>query len=354
MPFNRLILAVVLLNFGVLGYHLGHAEWQIDDGSALSAASSLTLVNFVAAVLIRQQNVLNVLFGLAGRGSRSWPLWLRWSVSKVHHVGGIHVGSALAGTVWLCAFTYMATTAHAHHPASVSATTLVLAYCLVALVVLVVVCAAPPVRSRAHNVFELSHRFAGWTSIALFWALTVHLALRGRGDTAAVEAIASDWHVWVVALLTASIASPWLRLRRVPVTVERPSSHAAIVPLRLRSHACVRVGRRHQPQSAARMARFRHGHNPERVRIPPARLPRRRLDRALHRRPPVPPLGPGHAGLRADGEGRASIQARRLRRHGQRHRPVPRADPGRARPREARLVDAQPEGHLRRRPRRRG
>jgi hypothetical protein len=229
MPFNRLILAVVLLNFGVLGYHLGHAEWQIDDGSALSAASSLTLVNFVAAVLIRQQNVLNVLFGLAGRGSRSWPLWLRWSVSKVHHVGGIHVGSALAGTVWLCAFTYMATTAHAHHPASVSATTLVLAYCLVALVVLVVVCAAPPVRSRAHNVFELSHRFAGWTSIALFWALTVHLALRGRGDTAAVEAIASDWHVWVVALLTASIASPWLRLRRVPVTVERPSSHAAIV-----------------------------------------------------------------------------------------------------------------------------
>ena len=103
MPFNRLILAVVLLNLGVLGYHVGHADWQIDDGSALSAASSLTLVNFVAAVLIRQQNVLNVLFGLAGRGSRSWPLWLRWSVSKVHHVGGIHVGGALAGTAWLCA-----------------------------------------------------------------------------------------------------------------------------------------------------------------------------------------------------------------------------------------------------------
>ena len=29
--------------------------------------------------------------------------------------------------------------------------------------------------------------------------------------------------------MTASIASPWLRLRRVPVTVERPSSHAVIV-----------------------------------------------------------------------------------------------------------------------------
>ena len=112
-------------------------------------------MNFTAAVLIRQQNVLNVLFGLAGRGSRSWPLWLRWSVSKVHHVGGIHAGGALAGTAWLCAFTGVATVARARHPASVTATTLVLAYGLVALALLVVVCAAPPVRSRAHNVFEL-------------------------------------------------------------------------------------------------------------------------------------------------------------------------------------------------------
>jgi hypothetical protein len=231
MPYHRLILAVVLINLGLLGYHLDRGDWMIDDGSALSALAALTLVNFTAAVLIRQQNVLNVLFGLAGRGSRSWPLWIRWSVSKVHHVGGIHVGGALAGTAWLCAFTCVAIVARARHPASVSLTTLVLCGCLVALAVLVVVCAAPAVRSRAHNVFELSHRFGGWTAIAFFWALTLHLALRQRGDTAALEAIASSWHVWVLALLTASVASPWLRLRRVPVTVERPSSHAVIVRL---------------------------------------------------------------------------------------------------------------------------
>ena len=229
MPYHRLILAVVLINLGVLWYHVDRGDWLIADGSALSALSALTLVNFTAAVLIRQQNILNVLFGLAGRGSRSWPLWIRWSVSKVHHVGGIHAGAALAGTAWLCAFTCVAILARARQPASVSLTTLVLCFCLVALAVLVVICAAPPVRSRAHNMFELSHRFAGWTTIALFWALTVHLALRQRGDTAALEAIASDWHVWVLAILTASVASPWLRLRRVPVTVERPSSHAVIV-----------------------------------------------------------------------------------------------------------------------------
>jgi hypothetical protein len=229
MPYHRLILAVVLVNSALLGYHLDRGDWLIDDGSALSALSALTLVNFTAAVLIRQQNILNVLFGLAGRAPRSWPLWIRWSISKVHHVGGIHVGGALAGTAWLCAFTAVATVAHARHPASVSVTTLVLSYSLVALAVLVVGCATPSVRSRAHNVFEASHRFGGWTAIGLFWALTVHVALQRRGDAAAVEAIASSWQVWVLAILTASVASPWLRLRRVPVTVERPSSHAAIV-----------------------------------------------------------------------------------------------------------------------------
>ena len=204
-------------------------DWRLADGSALSALCALTLVNLTAAVLIRQQNVLNVLYGLAGRGSRGWPLWLRWSVSKVHHVGGIHAGAALAGTAWLGAFTAVAIVARAKDPASVSGTTVALSCCLAALAVLVVVCAAPAVRSRAHNVFELSHRFCGWTAIGLFWALTVHLALRTRGDVPAPAALASDWHVWVLAVLTASVASPWLRLRRVPVTVERPSSHAAIV-----------------------------------------------------------------------------------------------------------------------------
>ena len=55
-------------------------------------------MNVTGAVLIRQQLLLNVLYGLAGRGSSTWPLWIRWSISKVHHVGGLHAGCALAGT----------------------------------------------------------------------------------------------------------------------------------------------------------------------------------------------------------------------------------------------------------------
>ena len=37
--------------------------------------------------------------------------------------------------------------------------------------------------------------------------------------------------MWVLGLITASIVWPWLTLRRVPISVERPSSHAAVVHL---------------------------------------------------------------------------------------------------------------------------
>ena len=92
---------------------------------------------------------------------------------------------------------------------------------LATLMIVVVLGAVPPVRARVHNVFELTHRFGGWTSVGLFWALTVHLL---HGDLGA-------WQIWLLGLITASIVWPWLTLRRVPVTVERPSSHAAIVHL---------------------------------------------------------------------------------------------------------------------------
>jgi hypothetical protein len=101
--YRRLTVVVLVANVAVLVHHVQRGDWRVSDGSALSALSALTLVNLALAVLIRQQAVLNILYGFAGRGSRTWPLWLRWSVSKVHHVGGVHVGGALAGTAWLCA-----------------------------------------------------------------------------------------------------------------------------------------------------------------------------------------------------------------------------------------------------------
>ncbi len=221
MHYNRLIALVVLVNGALLARHLARGDWHVSDGSALSGLADLIVVNFAIAVLIRQQHVLNVIFAAAGRGSSRWPLRLRWMISKINHIGGLHVGAALAGTAWLCAFTVVAAVARASRPGAGDLTTFVLAMSLVTLMIVVVLGALPPVRARVHNVFELTHRFGGWTSVGLFWVLTVHLM---HGNLGA-------WQIWLLGLITASIVWPWLTLRRVPVTVERPSSHAAIVHL---------------------------------------------------------------------------------------------------------------------------
>lgn len=229
MPYYRLTAGILLINAIVLVVNLGQGDWRLTDGSALSALSALVLVNLTIAVIIRHQLVLNTLFTLAGRARPTWPRWVRWSISKVHHVGGIHVGCAIAGTAWLWAFAVVALVARVRDPATATLTTVILSGAIALLGAIIVFGAAPQVRAKAHNVFEHTHRFGGWTAVALFWPLTIHLAVVGRGDESALSAVLTDWHVWVVAFLTALIISPWLRLRRVPVSVERPSPHAAIV-----------------------------------------------------------------------------------------------------------------------------
>jgi hypothetical protein len=202
MHYNRLIALVVLVNGALLARHLARGDWHVADGSALSGLADLIVVNFAIAVLIRQQHVLNAIFAAAGRGSSRWPLRLRWMISKVNHIGGLHVGAALAGTAWLCAFAVVAAVARARRPAAVDLTTFVLAMSLVALLIVVVFGALPPVRARVHDVFELTHR-----SPLREWHAFATVSTPGRSGYRLLVSRAGDWtarfiddppsHLWV-------------------------------------------------------------------------------------------------------------------------------------------------------------
>ncbi len=89
--------------------------------------------------------------------------------------------------------------------------------------------ALPSQRARFHNRFELSHRLGGWTALILFWAQTVLFINDQRGDPSFGSAALASPGLWMLALLTISIALPWLRLRKVAVQIENPSSHVAVV-----------------------------------------------------------------------------------------------------------------------------
>lgn len=178
---NRLAAAVVVANLACVPF---------------ADASTMVLVNFALAVLIRQQYVINLLFRLATSVPKHWPLRIRWTMGKVYHFGGLHVGAAVCATAW---FPFTA-------PSSA------LTWVILALLAGMIVLALPPLRAKHHNVFERVHRFAGWTVLAAF---AFHSA-----DPASL---------WVLGVVVLSVALPWLRLRRVPVKIVRPSRHVALV-----------------------------------------------------------------------------------------------------------------------------
>jgi hypothetical protein len=209
MHHNRLAGLVGLLNLVVLGIALSRG------GPSAATLADIALANFALAVLIRQQYVVNLLFWLATRAPTSWPLKVRWTLGKVYHFGGLHVGAAVAGSLW-----FLAAVAAMDRFVS-SVITITVSYALVALLAAIVVTALPSMRARFHDRFERTHRFGGWAALALFWVQTLSAA-QDRGDGFAAPS------VWVLAVLTVSVALPWLRLRRVPVTIERPSGHVAL------------------------------------------------------------------------------------------------------------------------------
>ncbi|MFC7303771.1 hypothetical protein ACFQVC_06025 [Streptomyces monticola] len=205
MHYNRLAALVLAVNAGLLV-----AAGGLPSAQGLGHAA---LANLALAVVVRQQYVINALFRLATWAPVTWPLKVRWTLGKVYHFGGLHVGGALAGSLWFLALTVTLTT----DAGPVSPALLSVSYALVALLVLIVATALPPFRARFHDRFEKIHRFGGWTALLLFWAHTLLLA-RGPGDPAP----------WILALVTFSVALPWLRLRKVDVTIERPSGHVAL------------------------------------------------------------------------------------------------------------------------------
>ena len=114
--------------------------------------------------------------------------------------------------------------------------------------------------------------------------------------------------MWVLAILTASVAWPWLRLRRVPVTVERPSSHVAIVQFDYGVRPAYPSGVGISLSPLREWHAFATVTTPGPDRVPAAHLPGRRLDGALHRRSACTRLGARSPGRGTDGQGRDVYQ----------------------------------------------
>jgi CRP-like cAMP-binding protein len=228
MHYNRLIVLVLAANALLAAYGVTH--WE-NFGSALGTVAVVAQANIALAIIFRQQYVINFLGWLSTRPPVAWPIRVRWTLAKYYHFGGLHVGCALAGAVWYLAFVAMLIYGFAAGKGGVDVAAVAISSAAACLIVVMVLMARPSSRSKRHDTFEATHRFCGWTVLVLVWVNTiVFVTSRARGS--APSALLGAPTFWLLLLTTCGVVWPWLLLRKVPLTVERPSSHLAILHLK--------------------------------------------------------------------------------------------------------------------------
>lgn len=200
------------------------------DKLQLSDLATATASNITVTLLMRQEYVINCLFNVACSVPTWMPLLIRRNCAKVFHIGGIHSSAGVAAVFWFAILTVAATVGlAAPERTSLGKTNLaivLIVYMILALCVSILITAYPSVRAKRHDVFERTHRFAGWTILVLFWILTVLSADAARGYVPLSKALTRDPTLYLLIVSTVSVILPWLRLRKVPVRSEVLSSHA--------------------------------------------------------------------------------------------------------------------------------
>lgn len=200
------------------------------DNLQLSDLASATAANITAALLMRQDYVINILFTVACSIPTWMPLFIRRNCAKIFHIGGIHSSAGVAAVFWFTILTAAATIGlAAPERTSLGKTNLaivLIVYIILALCISILVTAYPSFRAKRHNVFEKTHRFAGWTILFLFWILTVLSADASRGHMSLRKALTREPTIYLLIVSTISVVLPWLRLRKVPVRPEVLSPHA--------------------------------------------------------------------------------------------------------------------------------
>ena len=138
----------------------------------------------------------------------------------------------MAALLWHVGFTALLTRQYAiqnaSSPIQVTPAIMTLSYLVLICMLAMIIAAYPRIRFILHNYFELTHRFRGWTVVALFWPLLLLFAMQaaGNGQVHLSNFLVTFPPFWMLIITTVAIIHPWVLLRRVSVRPECLSSHA--------------------------------------------------------------------------------------------------------------------------------
>ncbi|CAK9148156.1 unnamed protein product [Ilex paraguariensis] len=225
--YKRLFVVCLALNItGLVLAATGHFPY------ARRRAALFSIGNILALTLCRCEALLRVVFWLAvNLLGWSWvPLRLKTATtSLLQSLGGIHSGCGISSIAWL---TY-ALVLTLKDRENTSPEIIGVASTILSLLFLSSLATFPLVRHLHHNVFERTHRFAGWSALLLLWAfiiLTISYDPKTKSYSNGLGSrLIKQQEFWLTIAITITIIIPWMTVRRVPVKVSAPSGHASII-----------------------------------------------------------------------------------------------------------------------------
>ena len=235
--YQRLFSLVLISNIVAMVVSMVHRRHAKPFGTRLEDVATATAANVTAAILIRQENVINLLYDILTLTPKSTPLRVRRAVAKFYHFGGVHSGCAVSATLWFILYTFLLTKQFVDNDFR-SIAVIALTYCLVLLLMTICLFAIPQLRFRIHNVFEACHRYGGWLAIGLFWTeimLVNHELSKLRNAQPFGMTLIKTPAFWFLIAVTICIILPWLRLRKVQAWPEILSPRAARIHFNYRS-----------------------------------------------------------------------------------------------------------------------
>ncbi|KAH8827519.1 hypothetical protein DL96DRAFT_1464630, partial [Flagelloscypha sp. PMI_526] len=206
----RVFHAIVLCtNLVGVGFSLSH-RWPLGN----RYAATFALGNILVSLFPRNEIFLRFLYWFSLLLFKRWsPLWVREIIATVLlHLGGLHSGFAISGTIWLI----VAVVNFFRAPMHVVVKALSVITC--AAITLVCGSAWPGLRNTHHNIFENIHRLAGWFGLIMVWVVVIQgESWEALSNSFNPSKLATKPDIYLAAMLTVMVALPWTTLRKVPV-----------------------------------------------------------------------------------------------------------------------------------------
>ena len=215
----RILIALTIVINAVIMVFLVTLKRPLEDILVATAANLLVLI------LARQEDLINMSFCLIAKIPSSLPLSLRKVIADFHHYGGIHIGTAISALLWYILFVGLNTSQCILRAKQGSMTgwnwaDITTCYVFVAIILIICITSIPRLRERFHNLFEFTHRFAGWVSLIVLW---INSGISTMADPEHTPLYMSR-SIWLLAIATFLIILPWLRIRSVPIRAQPISS----------------------------------------------------------------------------------------------------------------------------------